>query len=90
MIQLYFIRTAERRLNFWQQIWQYQYIAVLWTAATQFYNLEYPEDNRVLQIPNIIFCFAWLIIMLIVPPITFGYVGKRYFRLDYYEYCYWF
>lgn len=89
-ISLFIIRVSERVLNFWYQIWQYQFIVVVWAACTQFYNFEYPEGKTNIQVPNFMFCFAWFILILVLPSLTMAYLNKKYFRLDYFEYCYWY
>ena len=88
--KLFIIRIAERIMNFWHQVWQYQFITVLWCAALQFYNFSYTAGPSGLQVPNGIVCFLCLVGFLLLPPLSFAYLNKRYFRLDYFEYCYWY
>ena len=90
-LSLFVIRTGERWLNFWYQIWQYQYITVIWAVAIQSYKFTYPKGTSIgLQYPNLIFCFIVFAVFLVLPPLTLAYLNKKYFRLDYFEYCYWY
>lgn len=89
-ITLFFIRTSERFLNFWYQIWQIQFLILIWAAFAQLHNLSYPPDSNRSSIPNNIFCFLVLLIMIGLPIATLIYLNKKYFRLDYFEYSYWY
>jgi hypothetical protein len=39
-------RVVERRINFCDQIWRYQFLATLWACFVQFYNMSYSEGSN--------------------------------------------
>jgi hypothetical protein len=89
-MKLFIIRIAERFLNYWHQVWQYMYITFIWAVLLQFNNMKYPVNSDKSDVANMIFCFLFFIIALSLPVLTFLYLNKKYFRLDYFEYSYWY
>lgn len=89
-LKLYVIRLAERNNNFWQQVWQYQFIVFFWAACAQFYNTSYPLDSNRSHIPNIIFCVVCFGLITFLPTLTMMYLHRVYPKLDYFEYSYWY
>jgi hypothetical protein len=87
-IKLYLIHLAERGMNFWCQIWQYQYIVFAWAACVQFYNLAYPIDADRSQTPNTIFCILCFILVIAIPIFTTILTRRAYDKLDYMQYYY--
>lgn len=77
-------------MNYFYQIWQHNYIVYVWACCIQFHNMSYPSGADRSEVANMIFCFVVLVLMVVLPPATLVYLNKRYFRLDYFEYSYWY
>lgn len=88
--KLLLVRTGERVLNFWYQVWQYQFIVYMFAFCVQLHNMSYPTDADRSEVANMIFCFLSMLLMVALPIVTLLYLNRRYFRLDYFEYCYWY
>lgn len=57
-------------MSFWSQVWQYQYLVLVWSACKQLYSLSYPLDSDRSQTPNTIFCILCLIAAVVLPILT--------------------
>lgn len=88
--KLSIVHLAERVNNFWYQVWQYQYIVFIWALATQFYNVLYPEGADRSSLPNFILCGVVIVLVIGLPIRTFFYIRSKYYKIDYFEYNYWF
>lgn len=85
-IKIMVIEFSERVLNFWTQVWQYMFVALVWAGLLQLYNINYPRNSDRSCIPNAIFCISCLVLCLAAPIITFIRTHKQYYILDYFNY----
>lgn len=65
-------RVATRKINYFDQIWRYQFVSIIWAFLLQSYNFNYPEGtgnayvlNMMLCIASLLFCVAWPIFVLL-------------------------
>ena len=63
----------ERPLNYFDQIWRYQFITVMWAAFIQFYGIENSEPFQRL---NLAICFIALILSFLYPFFALTYLYK--------------
>lgn len=66
------------------------FIVLIWSACIQFHNLAYPAGANRSDVANIVFSFIVLVLAVMLPIATFLYLNHKYFRLDYFEYSYWY
>jgi hypothetical protein len=62
----------------------------VFAGLVQLYNLSYPAGSNRSAIPNDIFCFVCLLLIIILPIATFLFVSKKYSTMSYFVYAYWY
>jgi hypothetical protein len=75
-----FFRNIPRRpINYFDQIWRYQFFTTMWASFLQFYNFNATDGREGL---NLAICIIAFVISLIWPIFVMIYTYRRHFKLN--------
>jgi hypothetical protein len=73
-------RLAGRLINFYDQVWRYQFLSTLWLCLIQFYNLAYPVNADRSSALNATICILSFICTLTWPAFLALYCRQKYYN----------
>ena len=78
---------ANRVINFFDQIWRYQFLSTIWFCFVQFYGISSASRATVL---NGVLCILAFICSISWPVFVTFYCRRQYYQLEYSEYLYFY
>jgi hypothetical protein len=74
---------VNRKINFFDQLWRYQFLSTVWLSFVQFYNFTYPTNNVQHETFNTILCITSFVCCLLWPIFVSFYSNRTYYETQY-------